>query len=322
MVKSGVSASSIGVITPYEGQRAYVTAYFSQSGSLRAAQLTELEIASVDSFQGREKDYIVVSCVRSNDHSGVGFLSDPRRLNVALTRARYGCIIVGNPRVLAKQPLWHLLLTHFKGYGCLVEGALASLKVSHMHLPAPSRSFVARSLALPGALGGGGVGAPGSAVGPGGAHPLAHGETAAGGHAGGANGPPGTDPAMFNGLGLVALAAHWPALAAVASTAASTSNNGKSPASAAGPIKRTADSTAAPPLATGRRSITTRVREAGARRGLAEFTSIQYNARGAAASSATAAAAAAATAEGQAPVQDASAAEPAASAAQTTTTSA
>lgn len=65
-------------------------------------------------LQGREKDYIIVSCVRSNEQSGIGFLSDPRRLNVALTRARFGLILLGNPRVLSRQPLWNTLLNHFK----------------------------------------------------------------------------------------------------------------------------------------------------------------------------------------------------------------
>jgi hypothetical protein len=64
--------------------------------------------------QGREKDYIIVSCVRSNEQSGIGFLADPRRMNVALTRARYGLILLGNPRVLSRQPLWNALLSHFK----------------------------------------------------------------------------------------------------------------------------------------------------------------------------------------------------------------
>ena len=98
-----------------------------------------MQVASVDAFQGREKDVIILSCVRSNEHQGIGFLSDPRRLNVALTRARYGLILLGNARVLAQDPLWHALLTHMQSKNCLAEGTLANLKPSLVQLPRPRR---------------------------------------------------------------------------------------------------------------------------------------------------------------------------------------
>jgi regulator of nonsense transcripts 1 len=72
------------------------------NGSLKKELYKDIEVASVDAFQGREKDYIILSCVRSNEHQGIGFLNDPRRLNVALTRAKYGVVILGNPKVLSK----------------------------------------------------------------------------------------------------------------------------------------------------------------------------------------------------------------------------
>jgi hypothetical protein len=100
--KSGVLPSQIGVITPYEGQRSYLVSFMQINGSLKKELYKEVEVASVDAFQGREKDYIIVSCVRSNEHQGIGFLNDPRRLNVALTRAKYGLVILGNPKVLSK----------------------------------------------------------------------------------------------------------------------------------------------------------------------------------------------------------------------------
>jgi hypothetical protein len=144
-LKAGVVSSQVGVITPYEGQRAYTVAYMFQHGALKSQLYNEVEVASVDSFQGREKAYIILSCVRSNEHQGIGFLSDPRRLNVALTRAKYGVVIIGNPKVLAKQPLWHLLITHFKDSDVLVEGPLNNLKHTNLYLPPPKGAYLPRS---------------------------------------------------------------------------------------------------------------------------------------------------------------------------------
>lgn len=110
--------------------------------------------------QGREKDYIIVSCVRSNEQSGIGFLSDPRRMNVALTRARYGVILLGNPRVLSKQPLWNALLMHFKEHELLVEGPLTNLKPSMLQLSQPKRKFDRAAFGVAG-VGAGAVGAIG-----------------------------------------------------------------------------------------------------------------------------------------------------------------
>ncbi|KAG8877141.1 hypothetical protein FRB98_006858 [Tulasnella sp. 332] len=137
--KAGVVPSQIGVITPYEGQRAYVVNYMQFNGSLKKDLYKEVEVASVDAFQGREKDYIILSCVRSNEHQGIGFLNDPRRLNVALTRAKYGVVILGNPKVLSKHPLWHYLLTHYKEHGCLVDGPLSNLVPSMIQFSKPRR---------------------------------------------------------------------------------------------------------------------------------------------------------------------------------------
>lgn len=126
--KAGVKPSEIGVITPYEGQRSYIVTAMQNSGTYKKELYRDVEVASVDAFQGREKDFIVLSCVRSNDNQGIGFLSDPRRLNVALTRAKYGLVILGNPKVLSKHELWYNLLMHFKDRQCFVEGPLTNFQ--------------------------------------------------------------------------------------------------------------------------------------------------------------------------------------------------
>jgi regulator of nonsense transcripts 1 len=102
LLKLSIHPSQIGVITPYQGQRAYILQTMTMAGSMSREIYEGIEVASVDAFQGREKDYIILSCVRSNDVSGIGFVADARRMNVALTRARYGLIVLGNPRVLSK----------------------------------------------------------------------------------------------------------------------------------------------------------------------------------------------------------------------------
>ena len=139
--KAGVQPSEIGIITPYEGQRSFVVSNMATSGTFKKDYYREIEVASVDAFQGREKDFIVLSCVRSNTHQGIGFLSDPRRLNVALTRARYGLVILGNPKVLSKHPLWHFLLVHFKERNCLVEGPLTNLQTSLLQFGRPRMAY-------------------------------------------------------------------------------------------------------------------------------------------------------------------------------------
>lgn len=139
--KAGVRPKDIGIITPYEGQRSYIVSSMQATGTFKKEYYKEVEVASVDAFQGREKDFIVLSCVRSNDHQGIGFLSDPRRLNVALTRAKYGLVILGNPKVLSKHPLWSYLLLHFKEQRCLVEGPLNNLQESLIQFSRPKQAY-------------------------------------------------------------------------------------------------------------------------------------------------------------------------------------
>ncbi len=142
-LRASISPDQIGVITPYEGQSAYMRLNLhGDSAALPQDLYSMVEVANVDAFQGREKEYIIFSCVRSSDSRSIGFLSDARRLNVALTRAKYGLVIVGNPKVLSRNPLWNALLCHFKEKGLLVEGSLDSLRPSMMHLSRPRPNLV------------------------------------------------------------------------------------------------------------------------------------------------------------------------------------
>ena len=102
-----ITASDIGIITPYSGQvRALSDIFDSNSGREEGRPFHGLEINTVDGYQGREKEIILFSAVRSNQHGEVGFLSDRRRLNVAITRARRGLVVVGDPQTLRYDMTW------------------------------------------------------------------------------------------------------------------------------------------------------------------------------------------------------------------------
>lgn len=106
-----LTPADIGVITPYSGQVRLLTDLFEQAGGRdEHGPYAGLEIKSVDGYQGREKEIIVFSAVRANDNGEVGFLRDRRRLNVAITRARRGLIVLGNPKTLRHDGTWRAWL--------------------------------------------------------------------------------------------------------------------------------------------------------------------------------------------------------------------
>ena len=91
----GVSPDSIGIITPYWAQVSILRSLIWTDPKLR-----NVEIRTVDGYQGREKEMIILSFVRSNESKEVGFLEETRRVNVSVTRGKRCCVIIGNSDTL------------------------------------------------------------------------------------------------------------------------------------------------------------------------------------------------------------------------------
>ncbi len=104
---------SIGVIAPYRRQ---VETLKSQLKPVLPAQIS-LQIETVDSFQGQERDIIYLSLVRSNEDGEIGFLQDLRRINVAMTRARKKLVLVGDSATLANHRFYRELHEFVEAYG-------------------------------------------------------------------------------------------------------------------------------------------------------------------------------------------------------------
>ncbi|MFO1054453.1 MAG: IGHMBP2 family helicase [Planctomycetota bacterium] len=109
LIEAGVGAERIGVITPYNAQVQILRE------RLRGHE--GLEIDTVDGFQGREKEAIVLGLVRSNERGEIGFLADRRRLNVAVTRARRHVALIGDSATLANDAFLAGLLEYAAAHG-------------------------------------------------------------------------------------------------------------------------------------------------------------------------------------------------------------
>ena len=112
LIRWGVREDEIGVITPYKLQANMIQKRLEQ-------ELPAVEVHTIDDFQGREKESITISMVRSNKGGNVGFLGDIRRLTVALTRSKKQLSIIGDSRILQSNPKLQSLVEYIKKEGRL-----------------------------------------------------------------------------------------------------------------------------------------------------------------------------------------------------------
>ncbi|KAH0487156.1 MAG: uncharacterized protein KVP18_000028 [Porospora cf. gigantea A] len=112
---AAVDPRNICVITPYNAQVALIRDLLGER---------VIRVASVDSFQGQEADVIIISLVRSNCDTEVGFLGDARRLNVAVTRAKLRVVLIGDYLTLSSDPILDSIYCHAEAYGtvrCIMD---------------------------------------------------------------------------------------------------------------------------------------------------------------------------------------------------------
>ena len=111
-IDKGMKKVDMGIITPYNDQVDLIK---------RMLQSENLQVSSVDGFQGKEKELIIVSLVRSNKEFELGFLEDIRRLNVSITRAKRKLVVIANSITISDNEFYLKLVQHFKEKGLYVD---------------------------------------------------------------------------------------------------------------------------------------------------------------------------------------------------------
>lgn len=102
---------SVGIVSPYKAQTALLSEKLLVSG-LAPDTAKKVQVNTVDSFQGQERDVIYISLVRSNDKGEIGFLKDTRRMNVALTRARKKLVVIGDSATIGQHSFYEKFLDY------------------------------------------------------------------------------------------------------------------------------------------------------------------------------------------------------------------
>jgi helicase MOV-10 len=115
---SGISTNSIGVMAAFRAQVLYIRRL------LRERKLEAINVGMVEDYQAVEREVIVLSLTRSNDmfvtsdiERNSGLFQQPKRANVALTRAEKLLIVIGNPTLMTKDPLWSIWLDYCREHG-------------------------------------------------------------------------------------------------------------------------------------------------------------------------------------------------------------
>lgn len=107
----------IGIISPYKAQVEVIKEKFEEAYGDHDDIKDKVAINTVDSFQGQERDIIYISLVRSNEKSVIGFLSDTRRMNVAITRAKKKLVIIGDSGTIGTHPFYEKFLDYVNEIG-------------------------------------------------------------------------------------------------------------------------------------------------------------------------------------------------------------
>lgn len=112
LLRAGMHPEDLAIISPYKDQVDLID---------RKIDVEDLKVKTVDGFQGREKEAVIISLTRSNTKKAIGFLEDVRRLNVSLTRAKRKLIVVGDRSTIKSHETYQRFVDYIQKEGELIE---------------------------------------------------------------------------------------------------------------------------------------------------------------------------------------------------------